>query len=98
MVEWGSIHVEAMPARSSLVRGGQAMTDRIKGHVKWFSHQKQYGFIMRGDGLKDVFVHRNEFRSRAEVPWLRDGDAVEFGVEQTPKGPSAVDVVVLATG
>jgi CspA family cold shock protein len=74
------------------------MTDRIKGHVKWFDHQKRYGFITRDDGLKDVFVHRNEFRSTAEVSWLKDGDTVEFEVQQTPKGPSAIDVVVLGTG
>ena len=73
------------------------MDERVKGHIKWFDHQKRYGFIMRDDGLKDVFVHRNEFRSPSDVSWLRDGDAVEFGIEQTPKGPSAVDVVVLGT-
>jgi len=39
----------------------------------------------------------NEFRSVADAQWVRDGDAVEFEVEQTPKGSSAVDVVVLNT-
>ena len=74
------------------------MSERIKGHVKWFDHRKRYGFIQRNDGLKDVFVHQNEFRSTADVPWLRDGDAVEFEIEQTPKGTSAVDVIVLGHG
>ena len=73
------------------------MSERVKGHVKWFDHRKRYGFIRRSDGLKDVFVHQNEFRTATDVPWVRDGDAVEFGIEQTPKGPSAVDVVVLGS-
>jgi len=74
------------------------MTERVRGHIKWFSHQKRYGFIRRDDGLQDIFVHMNEFRSTADAQWVRDGDAVEFGIEQTPKGPSAVDVVVLKDG
>ena len=73
------------------------MTERVKGHIKWFNHQKRYGFIRRGDGLPDIFVHLNEFRSAADAQWVRDEGGVEFGVEQTSKGPSAVDVVVLNT-
>ncbi|MDY7077409.1 MAG: cold shock domain-containing protein [Chloroflexota bacterium] len=74
------------------------MTDRLRGHIKWFSHQKRYGFIRRDDGLSDVFVYLNEFRSTADAQWVRDEDSVEFWVEQTSKGPSAVEVVVLKDG
>jgi cold shock CspA family protein len=74
------------------------MAGRVRGHIKWFNHQKRYGFIRRDDGLPDVFVHLNEFRSTADAQWVRDEDGVEFGVEQTSKGPSAVDVVVLKDG
>jgi len=28
----------------------------------------------------------NEFRSMADAYWVRDGDTVEFDVEQAPKG------------
>jgi CspA family cold shock protein len=73
------------------------MTERLSGHIKWFNHQRRYGFIQRDDWLQDVFVHMNEFRSIADVHWVREGHAVEFGIEQTPKGPSAVDVVVLSS-
>jgi cold shock CspA family protein len=72
------------------------MSERVRGRIKWFDHRKRYGFIERDDSLPDVFVHENEFRSRADVPWVRDGDTVEFVVEQTPKGSSATDVVVRA--
>ena len=75
-----------------------ATTERVKGHIKWFDHRKRYGFIQCDDGLPDAFVHMNEFRSMADVYWVRDGDTVEFDVEQAPKRPKAVDVVVLKPG
>lgn len=63
-----------------------------KGKVKWFSDAKGYGFIERDDGGKDVFVHHSAvegvgFRS------LSEDDAVEFEIEDGPKGPRAVNVV-----
>ena len=57
------------------------MTERVQGHIKWFSHQKRYGFIRRDGGLPDTFVHVNEFRTRADAHWLKEGDPVEFGIE-----------------
>jgi CspA family cold shock protein len=70
-------------------------TGRVKGRVKWFSQQKRYGFIERDDGHQDVFVHANAFRSSSDAYWVREGDGVEFEVEETPKGPRAVDVVIV---
>jgi CspA family cold shock protein len=71
------------------------MDDRVRGCIKWFNHQKRYGFIRRGGGLGDVFVHLNAFRSQNDAYWAREGDAVEFSVTQTVRGAKAVDVVVL---
>lgn len=69
--------------------------DRVTGHIKWFDHQKRYGFIKRDDGKPDVFVHMNDFEDRTDAYWLRRGDTVEFDVEVANKGPRALDVVVL---
>jgi len=73
------------------------MTERVKGRIKWFSQGMRYGFIQRGDGLSDVFVHLNDLRHMADALRLREGGAVEFEVKQAPKGPRSVDVVVLKT-
>jgi CspA family cold shock protein len=68
---------------------------REVGQVKWFSQVKGYGFIQREDGKKDAFVHVNDFRSRQDAYWVRDGDSLEFAVEHTAKGPRAVEVQVV---
>lgn len=73
-------------------------TERVKGQIKWFSHEKRYGFIRRDDGSPDVFVHLNDFRDKMDAHWVRGGDPVEFTVEQAEKGPRAVDVAVLEKG
>ena len=59
-----------------------------EGTVKWFSSEKGYGFIAPNDGSDDVFVHHSEVPGED----LRDGEEVQFEVEQTPKGLSAVNV------
>ena len=62
------------------------------GKVKWFDAEKGFGFIEPEDGGKDVFVHRNNVENLGYEEGLRDGEEVEFDVEDTPKGLSAVDV------
>lgn len=62
-----------------------------RGMVKWYDPRKQYGFIVRS-GHPDIYVHRSALRSGRT---LRPDDLVEFRVEQTDRGPAAVDVVVV---
>ena len=63
-----------------------------RGRVKWFSVDKGFGFIAPDDGSKDVFVHRNNIPALGYDEGLRDGEEVEYDVEQTPKGLSAMNV------
>ena len=69
------------------------MSDRMVGTVKWFSESKGYGFIAPDDGSKDVFVHYSSIQEGTGFKNLFEGERVEFAVEDTQKGPQAVDVV-----
>ena len=61
-----------------------------QGKVKWFSHQKGYGFIEMDNG-KDIFVHHNEIRGNG-FKSLDEGETVEFEVKQGDKGDYAANV------
>lgn len=63
-----------------------------RGRVKWFSIEKGFGFIEPDDQSKDVFVHRNNIDGLGWDEGLRDGEPVEYEVERTPKGLSAINV------
>ena len=67
---------------------------RVTGTVQWFSRVKGYGFI-RPDGLdEDVFVHYSAIRGEGYRN-LNKGQRVELVVEDSDKGPQAVDVLGL---
>ena len=63
----------------------------VQGTVKWFNDAKGYGFITPTDGGKDLFCHQSEIRMEG-FRSLKEGQAVEFDVEQGAKGPSAKNV------
>ena len=68
--------------------------ERVTGTVKWFNKHKGYGFISRGEGSEDVFVHYSAIQGTGYRN-LEEGQAVEFSLEQGPKGLMAVDVAVV---
>ena len=63
----------------------------MNGKVKWFNAEKGYGFITTEDG-KDVFVHYSQIQSEGYKS-LDEGQAVEFEINDGPKGPQATNVV-----
>jgi len=70
--------------------------NRTNGTVKWFSRVKGYGFIEPDNGEKDVFVHYSAIMGEGYRN-LEEGQRVEFSIEQTGKGPQAVQVMSLGT-
>lgn len=63
------------------------------GTVKWFNDAKGFGFISRGNGSGDVFVHHTEIKS-AGFRSLQEGQSVQFEVKKGPKGLQAENVQV----
>ncbi len=62
-----------------------------KGTVKFFNDSKGYGFITEEGSNTDHFVHVSGL-----IDEIREGDAVEFELQQGKKGLNAVNVQVIA--
>ena len=72
------------------------MSDRYVGTVKWFNATKGYGFIGRDDNNgDDVFVHFSAIEMEGYRS-LKQGQKVEFEIEQGPKGLQAAKVTAVA--
>lgn len=63
---------------------------RRRGLVKFYSLRKRWGFITQPDGA-EVFFHRSALAPGEALP-LQEGELVEYTVEQSPRGPQAVDL------
>jgi CspA family cold shock protein len=70
------------------------MSSRVTGTVKWFDNAKGFGFIRRGEGEEDVFVHFWQIQSEG-FRSLREGQLVSFSLVESEKGPQADQVTPL---
>jgi cold shock protein len=105
LVVWRKSAVQMLPAQKmqpvlvdqcaseTALLGENGMADRIVGTVKWFNTSKGYGFLGRENG-EDVFVHFSSIKSNG-FRRLEKGQAVEFSVEEGPKGLQASEVIPL---
>lgn len=61
-----------------------------KGTVKFFNESKGFGFITEDDSNKEHFVHVSGL-----IDEIREGDNVEFELQEGKKGLNAVNVKVV---
>ena len=61
-----------------------------KGKVKFFNESKGFGFISEDESGKEHFVHVSGL-----IDEIREGDDVEFELEEGRKGLNAVNVKVV---
>lgn len=61
-----------------------------KGTVKFFNDAKGFGFVTEDDSKKEYFVHVSGL-----IDEIREGDSVEFELQEGKKGLNAVNVKVL---
>lgn len=64
----------------------------MTGVIKKYIDDKGYGWIGQEDGKKDVFFHFSKFAVKTDVVV---GMQVEFDIESTQKGDSAVNIRVI---
>ncbi len=61
------------------------------GTVKWYNETKGFGFIVNEEE-KDIFVHRSGLK---DIRNLEPDQKVQFEIEDTEKGPAAINVEII---
>ncbi len=65
--------------------------DKQQGVVKFFNAEKGFGFIKHNDSAKETFVHVSGLNGIT----IKEGDVVEFDLQEGKKGMNAVNVKVI---
>lgn len=64
------------------------------GKVKWFNNSKGYGFIIADETGEDLFAHYSSIDTSG-FKTLAENDAVEFDIQEGPKGLQAVNIKIV---
>lgn len=83
------------PARTHVQVTPQGGFEPVK--VKWFNRLRGFGFVTRGDGTDDIFVHMETLR-RTGITELTPGDTVLVRFGNGPKGLMAAEVRLPESG
>jgi len=85
-----AIHPSQLPPARTHVQV-TATSGLEKAVVKWFNRLRGFGFVSRGEGTEDIFVHMETLR-RTGVTELVPGDMVYVRFGKGPKGLMASEI------
>jgi CspA family cold shock protein len=89
MDESTAIHPSQLPSRTHTSVTPTSGLERA--WVKWFNRLRGFGFLTRGEGTPDIFVHMETLR-RFGLTELRPGQVVLVRYGHGPKGLMAAEV------
>ena len=89
MDESTAVHPAQTPSRTHVTVVPNSGLERAQ--VKWFNRLRGFGFLTRGDGTADIFVHMETLR-RFGLTELRPGQTVLVRHGPGPKGLMAAEV------
>ncbi|WP_297321928.1 cold-shock protein [uncultured Bartonella sp.] len=84
-----AVHPSETPPRTHVVVTPESGLERAI--VKWFNREKGFGFLTRGEGTEDIFIHMETLR-RFGLAELRPGQVVLVRYGTGEKGLMAAEI------